>query len=99
MYFGNDRPNSRLVRERIYGADPDDVYFRIKGETVKATRDTDVSIVHEGNGTYPPCPDCGGEIVWNEAGQVPGTRMCAGCRSEFCDCVYGAGSPIPEGDV
>ena len=68
MYFGNDRPNSRLVRERIYGADPDDVYFRIKGETVKATRDTDVSIVHEGNGTYPPCPDCGGEIVWKRGG-------------------------------
>ncbi len=97
MYFGDDRPNSKLIRERVYGSDdPDVVLFMIRGETVRATRELDVSITHEGNGTYPPCPDCGGEIAWSEAGHVPGTRKCTGCGSEFCDCVYGADSPIPE---
>lgn len=26
----------------------------------------------------PPCPDCGGDLVWWEAGNVPGTRKCLG---------------------
>ena|SRR3990167_1223411 len=26
----------------------------------------------------PPCPDCGGDLVWYEAGYVPGTRRCMG---------------------
>lgn len=26
----------------------------------------------------PPCPDCGGDVVWYEAGYVPGTRKCMG---------------------
>jgi hypothetical protein len=26
----------------------------------------------------PPCPDCGGALVWFEAGYVPGTRKCLG---------------------
>jgi hypothetical protein len=26
----------------------------------------------------PPCPDCGGDVVWFEAGHVPGTRKCVG---------------------
>lgn len=26
----------------------------------------------------PPCPDCGGDLVWYEAGYVPGTRKCCG---------------------
>ena len=26
----------------------------------------------------PPCPDCGGDLVWAEAGYVPGTRKCMG---------------------
>jgi len=26
----------------------------------------------------PPCPDCGGDVVWFEAGYVPGTRKCMG---------------------
>ncbi len=36
----------------------------------------------------PPCPDCGGQVVWWEAGYVPGTRKCLGCGSLFsvqCD--------------
>jgi len=26
----------------------------------------------------PRCPDCGGDLVWYEAGYVPGTRKCLG---------------------
>ena len=26
----------------------------------------------------PPCPDCGGTLVWYEAGHVPGARKCMG---------------------
>ena len=26
----------------------------------------------------PACPDCGGDLVWWEAGYVPGTRKCLG---------------------
>jgi len=26
----------------------------------------------------PQCPDCGGDMVWYEAGYVPGTRKCMG---------------------
>ena len=26
----------------------------------------------------PPCPDCGGDLVWYEAGYTPGTRKCMG---------------------
>ena len=31
----------------------------------------------------PACPDCGGVVVWSEAGYVPGTRECTGCGSLF----------------
>lgn len=26
----------------------------------------------------PPCPDCGGDVVWYEAGYAPGSRKCMG---------------------
>lgn len=31
----------------------------------------------------PDCPDCGGDLVWFEAGYVPGTRRCKSCGSMF----------------
>ena len=31
----------------------------------------------------PACPDCGGVLVWAEAGYVPGTRACVNCGSLF----------------
>lgn len=31
----------------------------------------------------PPCPDCGGVLVWAEGGFVPGTRRCPSCGSLF----------------
>lgn len=30
------------------------------------------------NISLPTCPDCGGDLVWYEAGHVPGTRKCMG---------------------
>ena len=35
------------------------------------------------NVPLPACPDCGGEVVWAEAGYVTGTRQCTGCGSLF----------------
>jgi hypothetical protein len=32
----------------------------------------------------PSCPDCGGDLVWAEAGNVPGTRNCMG-KPVACD--------------
>ena len=37
---------------------------------------------------YPACPDCGGQIVWAEAGRVPGSRQCSSCGSTFADTRY-----------
>jgi len=31
----------------------------------------------------PPCPDCGGRVVWDEAGNVPGSRKCLACESQY----------------
>ena len=28
--------------------------------------------------SLPQCPDCGGDLVWHEAGYAPGTRKCIG---------------------
>lgn len=36
----------------------------------------------------PPCPDCGGSVVWAEAGYVPGARACIACGSVFVLCVH-----------
>lgn len=30
------------------------------------------------------CPDCGGGLVWAEAGLVPGARRCSACEGIFC---------------
>lgn len=58
--------------------------FCVSGEYVAATRENDVEIdMGPVTGTWwdvplPPCPDCGGAVVWYEAGYVPGTRKCVG---------------------
>jgi ribosomal protein S27AE len=31
----------------------------------------------------PPCPDCGGDLLWVEASKGPGARECANCGSVF----------------
>ncbi len=61
--------------------------FCIKGRYVEAD-DQDVHIVAGLVTTawwevpLPPCPDCGGNLVWLEAGYVPGTRRCMGTPNE-----------------
>ena len=73
-------------------------HFRIRGEDAPASAERDVTleIVETipprgfAREEYPPCPDCGGEIVWAEAGGVPGSRKCMGCGSAFADARYSA---------
>jgi hypothetical protein len=33
----------------------------------------------------PSCPECGGDIIWFEAGYVPGTRKCMGKPIKITD--------------
>lgn len=75
-----------LRRERFYAAGTHE--YRIGGKYVPAD-DLDCEVVM-GPITdswhavpLPPCPDCGGSVVWAEAGYVPGTRECCGCGSMF----------------
>lgn len=39
------------------------------------------------------CPDCGKEIVWAEAGHVPGWRQCIGCEKDYITDMYGVVQP------
>lgn len=72
-----------LVRRQPMQAAGETVY-QVRGETVSADEVPDVEIP-AGPVTWawwevplPPCPDCGGDLVWWEAGYVPGTRRCVG---------------------
>lgn len=61
------------------------VYF-VQGRYVSADDAADVAVISEEKPDscgwwevpLPPCPDCGGDLVWWEAGYVPGTRKCLG---------------------
>ena len=71
----------------------------IRGEYVYADQTDDVELpipsspddgvyynpVNYGDEGYPACPDCGGDLVWAEAGRVPGSRECGSCGSQFAD--------------
>ena len=96
-----------LHRERTYTSG-DKIWFEICGKDVPATRKLDVDLIyhnrtvwHGGVGIpmhiddYPACPDCGGEIVWAEAGRVPGSRKCDACGSTFVDTAYGHAAEVP----
>jgi hypothetical protein len=56
----------------------------IRGEWIAAADAPDVEVVAGPVTSYwwdvplPPCPDCGGDLVWYEAGYVPGARRCMG---------------------
>ena len=98
-YLGRGYLVGWLHRERPYLDDAP--YFTIRGEDRETTADVDVAlpIVENEAGRflpeYPRCPDCGGEVVWADAGRVPGSRQCdgfncpdcggAGDDSEVCD--------------
>jgi hypothetical protein len=47
----------------------------------------------------PPCPDCGGDLVWFEAGYVPGTRNCMGLPAggRPTNPLLDARVPLPDG--
>ena len=94
-----------IRRERTYTRDK--VWFEICGEDVPADRKLDVDLVyhnrtiwHGGIGLpmqvedYPACPDCGGEIVWAEAGDVPGSRECDTCGSRYVDTAFGHAAEV-----
>ncbi len=83
-----------LRRARLHSAGPDgdEVTARVSGETVDfdsaPTVEIDMgSTEHPPQAWWeiplPPCPDCGGEIIWAEAGHAPGTRECTRCKSLF----------------
>lgn len=47
----------------------------------------------------PPCPDCGGTVLWWEAGYVPGTRKCISTDAkEGCGSMFSV-KVTPEGRV
>lgn len=82
----NQEPNFGVLR-RLVGSNGETKY---KGEYTCAEDLREVAI-DLGEVTtdlwsllLPPCPDCGdGEIVWAEAGYVPGARACTKCGSMF----------------
>lgn len=70
---------------RLRHGTPGGARYRIRGELVPASDQADVSLPASAPAPcawwdvpLPPCPDCGGELVWFEAGYVPGTRRCMG---------------------
>lgn len=64
-----------------------DYEVRIRGEYAQDDGLTiDLGTLRPGQAWWevplPACPDCGGDIVWYEAGYLPGTRRCMGKRNE-----------------
>lgn len=90
-----------MEREQSILPDGTTVY-KIGDEYVEADRNNVSVGIRPGacdDGTYPACPDCGGTVVWNEAGHVPGSRVCRDCGSQFADLRYHAQAPgqhMPE---
>ena len=87
--LANNHDVAMLSRERFYYSGSDKCHFII-GEETSTDRDRDICIpigpisISLYAVPLPPCPDCGGELLWFEAGYVPGTRKCAnGCGSFF----------------
>jgi hypothetical protein len=77
-----------VVRRQKMEKDREPV-FKVRGRYVSADDVDDVAVVAGPIVTawwdvpLPACPDCGGALAWAEAGYVPGTRECSGCRSLF----------------
>jgi hypothetical protein len=82
---------ARVILTRLRNYCGDGVEYRIGMEYVDASPEVEIKIEmgRSGRGVawwdlpLPPCPDCKGEIVWAEAGLVPGARECTGCGSRF----------------
>lgn len=79
---GHEFPLVVMRRQRFYSAE-DDVEYMIRGEYVDVDSEglewpCGPCIASWWDVPLPPCPDCGGDVVWWEAGYVPGTRRCVG---------------------
>ena len=90
--FAHEARNLRAVvlrRERFFGGGSDDPEHVVAGRYVDAEDVADVELLAGPcvgawwDVPLPPCPDCGGGIVWAEAGYVPGARRCVACGSLF----------------
>lgn len=80
-----------VVRRQAMQAAGETVY-EVRGETVSADEVDDVEVLAGpvlGAWWEVPltglCPDCGGDLVWWEAGYVPGTRKCLGHPVSYSD--------------
>ncbi len=97
-------------RERFYmkGPEGNEVFFWIRNDDVAARKSLDVELVYHSRISWqggsgeplpcldePACPDCGGQILWAEAGGVPGSRKCNKCGSRYVDTTYGIASEVP----
>jgi len=91
--FAREGPEFSLAvlrRQRFYVAADDE--YCVRGVYVDATDELAIDLPY-GPVTdawwdvpLPQCPDCGGDVVWWEAGYVPGTRRCVGAplrRGEY----------------
>lgn len=80
-------PVAVLTRERFFTSNRCE--YRVRGHYVAEEDATPISVIMGPITTtlwdvpLPPCPDCDGELVWFEAGFVPGTRLCSKCVSFF----------------
>jgi hypothetical protein len=90
--YAEEAPASTVVslrRLRTFTAGDDAVSYKVRGRYVGADNVEDVNVlagpVTDSCWTVPlpPCPDCGGNVVWAEAGLVPGARECLRCGSLF----------------
>ena len=75
-----------LRRERLYTRDADGYEVQV-GEMMTPDDGLRIDMGPVTGAWYdvplPSCPDCGADLMWFEAGYVPGPRQCAGCGSLF----------------
>lgn len=74
----------------------------IRGETAEDDGlEIDMGPTHGDWATVPlpRCPDCGGDLIWWEAGYVPGTRRCVGAPvgGRPANPMLDARVPLPDG--
>ncbi|KKK90722.1 hypothetical protein LCGC14_2720150 [marine sediment metagenome] len=81
----NNRDGLRTVILRRLDLQVDGtLQYVVRGEYIDADDIADTEIIAGPVVTtwwdvpLPPCPDCGGDIIWYEASYVPGTRKCMG---------------------
>lgn len=102
IVFKKGKTMNAAFLERLRNHSDGDVMYRIGHEYVDANDSNAVKIPRgEVTGAWydlplPGCPDCGCEVVWGEAGLVPGARECVGCGSRFSVETDRVPEPEPE---